>query len=96
MRRLFLLLTFSLNATGDNASAQADEDRGKVMAMVGDVKLYEQDVIDNPDVLVSMPGVEREAYCQRRLNSAIDAEVLSARKQGLHEDETFLKRLAKA
>ena len=98
MRRLFSLLIFSLIAAGANASAQADEDRGKVMATVGDVKLYEQDVIDNPDVLVSMPDVERDAYCQRRLNSAIDAEVLyqSARKQGLHEDETFLQRLAKA
>ena len=98
MRRLFSLLIFSLIAAGANASAQADEDRGKVMATVGDVKLYEQDVIDNPDVLVSMPEVEREAYCQRRLNSAIDAEVLyqSARKQRLHEDETFRRRLAKA
>jgi hypothetical protein len=99
MRRLLSLLIFSLFAAGDNVSAQAaDEDPEKVMATVGDVKLYERDVIDNPDVLVSMPDVQREAYCQRRLNSAIDAEVLyqSARKQGLHEDESFRQRLARA
>ena len=97
MRQLSLLLIFSLIVAGDNASTQSDDDRGKVMATVGEVKLYEHDVIDNPDVLVSMPDAERQVYCRRRLDRAIDAEVLyqSARQQGLHEDEIFLQRLGK-
>ena len=98
MRRLSWLLMFSLIAVGHNAFAEADEDRGKILAMVGEVKLYENEVIDNPDVLVSMPDPERKAYCQRLLDRAIEAEVLyqSARQEGLHEDESFRRRLANA
>lgn len=98
MRRLSSLLMFSLIAVGHNAFAEADEDRGKIMAMVGEVKLYEHEVIDNPDILVSMPYPERKAYCQRLLDRAIEAEVLyqSARQEGLHEDEAFRRRLANA
>lgn len=98
MRRLSSLLMFSLIAAGHSAFAEADEDRGKIMAMVGEVKLYEHEVIDNPDILVSMPYPERKAYCQRLLDRAIEAEVLyqSARQEGLHEDEAFRRRLANA
>ncbi len=99
LRRLSSLLIFSLIAAGDNVSAQVEDSPGKkVMALVGDVKLYQHDVIDNPDVLESLPDRHRQAYCRRRLNRAIDAEVLyqSARKQGLHEDETFIQRRDKA
>lgn len=76
------------------ASAQA-ADKGKLLARIGDVKLYEPDIMPDFPGAESLPAEQRAQFLANALEQAIETEVLFAvaTQQGLGRDVEYLERL---
>ena len=93
-RALFTVLIISLTAQW-NFAQDEDEDRGRLLATVNGVEIYESDVIGNLAGSAGIPEEQREQYIEQALKQAIDNELLYQEgvKEGLDKDPTFLEQL---